>query len=83
MSSRDVIEAEIRLFWCASSELRQAHSDGADHDTVAFHLGEIEAIWMHTEQPFLRQRCGDILDYARSLCPDCLFFTESRQDSVA
>jgi hypothetical protein len=82
MSSHDLVAAETRLFWCASSELRQAYADSQPADVIAFHLGEIETIAMHTDQPVLRQRSLEILDTARKLCPSCSFFAE-RQDSVA
>lgn len=78
MSPSDLIAAEMRLFWCASSELRQAYEGGAPAEDIAFHLFEIETIRMHTELPVLRQRCQDILDLAALTCPDCSFFRERR-----
>jgi len=50
---------ELRNFWCAIGELRQAAEDGAPQDLIDYHLEELEAIELHTSNDMLRQRCAD------------------------
>lgn len=50
---------ELRNFWCAIGELRQAIEDGAPQDLIDYHLEEIEAIEINTDNDLLRQRCAE------------------------
>lgn len=52
---------EVRNFWCASSELRQAVAENETEYIIDYHLDEIETIARHTEQDKLRRRCHAVL----------------------
>ncbi len=50
---------ELRNFWCAVGELRQAVEDDAAQDLIDYHLDEIEVIEINTDSDILRQRCAE------------------------
>ena len=50
---------ELRNFWCAIGELRQAVEDGVAQDLIDYHLDELEVIEMHTSNDALRKRCAE------------------------
>lgn len=50
---------ELRNFWCAIGELRQAVEDGVAQDLIEYHLDELEVIEMHTRNDSLRRRCAE------------------------
>jgi hypothetical protein len=57
---------ELRNFWCAMGELRQAVTDGAPQDLIDYHLDELLGTELHTKNELLRQRCIEArLQYGR------------------
>jgi hypothetical protein len=61
MMTDKMFATEQRNYWCAVGELNEAIRGEEPQDVIDYHLEEIEAIWMNTEQPLLRERCAEIL----------------------
>ena len=61
MTGEDFRAEELRQFFCAVGELREALRDEQPADLVDYHLNEIEGIAINTEQAILRQRCLETL----------------------
>lgn len=49
---------ELRNFWCAIGELRQAVEDCVTADVIQYHLDELEVIELRTRNDGLRRRCA-------------------------
>lgn len=83
MSPEEIVEAQVRMFWCSAARLREAARNGEPAEVVHELLDELEVLGLNADQSRLRERCKDILDHAKAACPDCSFFSEHRDSMPA